>query len=169
MALIKTVNDITPKIGKDCFLADNATIIGSVELGDRCSVWFNTVVRGDVNSIVIGADTNIQDGVVIHCTYKKAGTIIGEKVSIGHNAIIHGCTLEDGVLIGMGAIVMDHAIVGAGSLVAAGSVVLEGTTVPPGVVYAGIPAKKIKAVDEKLRKVILKTPANYQLYASWFK
>ena len=168
MALIKAVNHITPQIGEGCFLADNATIVGDVVLGDRCSVWFNAVVRGDVNSIVVGSDTNIQDGAVIHCTYKTASTIIGNRVSIGHNAIVHGCTVNDGALVGMGAIVMDHAVIGEGALVAAGSVVLEGTEVPPGMVYAGIPAKKVKPVDARLREILERTPKNYQLYASWF-
>lgn len=169
LALIKTVNNFSPKIGKECFLADNATIVGQVELGDRCSVWFQAVIRGDVNSVLIGSNTNIQDGVVIHCTYLKAKTIIGQKVSIGHKAIIHGCTIEDDALIGMGAIVMDHAVIGKGALVAAGSVVLEGTRVPSGMVYAGIPAREIKPVDEALRKVMIKTPENYQMYASWYE
>ena len=168
MALIKTVNNISPTIGADCFLADNATILGEVTLGDRCSVWFQAVIRGDVNSIVVGADTNIQDGAVIHCTYKTANTVIGNKVSIGHNAIVHGCTVKDGALIGMGAIVMDHAVIGEGALIAAGSVVLEGTKVPPGVVYAGVPAKEVKQVDSRLREVLERTPKNYQMYASWF-
>jgi carbonic anhydrase/acetyltransferase-like protein (isoleucine patch superfamily) len=169
LALIKTVNNFSPKIGKECFLADNATIVGQVELGDRCSVWFQAVIRGDVNSVVIGSNTNIQDGVVIHCTYRKAKTIIGQKVSIGHKAIVHGCTVEDDALIGMGAIVMDHAVIGKGALVAAGSVVLEGTRVPSGMVYAGIPAREIKPVDETLREVMIKTPENYQMYASWYE
>jgi carbonic anhydrase/acetyltransferase-like protein (isoleucine patch superfamily) len=169
LALIKTVNNFSPKIGKECFLADNATIVGQVELGDRCSVWFQAVIRGDVNSVVIGSNTNIQDGVVIHCTYRKAKTIIGQKVSIGHKAIVHGCTVEDDALIGMGAIVMDHAVIGRGALVAAGSVVLEGTRVPSGMVYAGIPAREIKPVDETLREVMIKTPENYQMYASWYE
>ena len=168
MALIKSVNHITPQLGENCFLADNATIIGDVVLGDRCSVWFHTVVRGDVNSIVVGAQTNIQDGAVIHCTYQTASTVIGENVSIGHNAIVHGCTVKDGALIGMGAIVMDHAVIGEGAMVAAGSVVLEGTQVPPGMLYAGIPAKQIKPVDARLREILERTPRNYQMYASWF-
>ena len=155
-------------IGKNCFLADNATIVGEVELGDRCSVWFQAVIRGDVNSVLIGSDTNIQDGVVIHCTYRKAKTVIGQRVSIGHNAIVHGCTVKDGALIGMGAIVMDHCVVGEGALVAAGSVMLEGTVVPGGVIYAGVPAKEIKPVDARLREVLKKTPENYLMYASWY-
>ena len=168
MALIKSVNKIQPKIGKDCFLAENATIVGDVVLGDQCSVWFQAVIRGDVHSIRIGDRTNIQDGAVIHCTYQTAPTEIGNDVSIGHNAIVHGCTVEDGALIGMGAIVMDHAVVGAGSLVAAGAVVLGGTHIPPGVLYAGIPAKFVKEVDDRLREVITRTPRNYIMYANWF-
>lgn len=168
MALIKSVNKIHPKIGKDCFLAENATIVGDVVLGDQCSVWFQAVIRGDVHSIKIGSRTNIQDGAVIHCTYQTAPTTIGNEVSIGHNAIIHGCTVEDGALIGMGAIVMDHAVVGAGSLVAAGAVVLGGTHIPPGVLYAGIPAKQVKEIDGKLKEMITRTPKNYIMYANWF-
>ena len=168
MALIKPVNGVMPKIGENCFLADNATVVGDVELGDSCSVWFQAVVRGDVNSIRVGNRSNIQDGVVIHGTYKTAKTVIGENVSIGHNAIIHGCTIENGALVGMGATVLDHAIVGEGSLIAAGSVVLSGTKVPPNMVFGGIPARLIKPVDDRLRKVIENTPDNYLKYASWF-
>jgi carbonic anhydrase/acetyltransferase-like protein (isoleucine patch superfamily) len=142
--------------------------VGDVVLGDQCSVWFQAVIRGDVNTIRIGDRTNIQDGAVIHCTYKTASTVIGNDVSIGHNAIIHGCTVEDGALIGMGAIVMDHAVVGAGSLVAAGAVVLGGTQIPPGVVYAGIPAKLVKEIDDRLKEMITRTPKNYIMYADWF-
>lgn len=137
-------------------------------MGDHCSVWFQAIVRGDVNSIYIGAGTNIQDGVVIHGTYGKASTTIAQKVSIGHNAIVHGCVIEEGALIGMGAIVMDHAVVGKGALVAAGSVVLQGTRIPPGMLFAGIPAREIKPVDEELRKVLIQTPENYLKYASWY-
>ena len=168
LALIKPVNDIHPVIGSECFLADNATILGEVILGAKCSVWFNTVLRGDVNSIHIGAFTNIQDGVVIHGTYKKAATIIGERVSIGHNAIVHGCTIEDGALVGMGAIVLDHAVVGEGAMIAAGSVVLSGTKVKPGMLYAGTPAREIKPLGKELKEVLLKTPDNYVKYASWY-
>ncbi|MCS6967853.1 MAG: gamma carbonic anhydrase family protein [Cytophagales bacterium] len=168
MALIKPVNGIMPVIGKHCFLADNATIVGQVTLGDYCSVWFNAVVRGDVNTITIGHTTNIQDGAVIHCTYQRAATVIGNRVSIGHNAIIHGCTLEDDVLIGMGAIVMDHAVVQKGAFVAAGAVVLENTICQAGFLYAGVPAKKIKPIDDKLREILQRTPNNYLLYSRWF-
>lgn len=168
MALIKSVKSIEPKFGKECFLADNATIIGDVVMGDHCSVWFNAVVRGDVNAIEIGDNTNIQDGAVIHCTYQKAKTVIGKNVSIGHNAIVHGCTLKDNVLIGMGAIVMDHAVIHSNSIVAAGAVVLENTIVEEGSIYAGVPAKKVKNVEGDLKKVFIRTAKNYIMYSSWF-
>ncbi len=168
MAVIRSVNGISPQLGKSCFIADNATVVGDVVLGDDCSVWFQAIIRGDVNSIRIGDQTNIQDGVVVHCTYKTASTYIGKQVSIGHNAIIHGCTIEDGALIGMGAIVLDHAVVGEGSLIAAGAVVLGGTHIPPGVVYAGVPARKVKDVDSRLQNMIEKTPQNYLTYATWY-
>src|SRR6478735_4209570 len=157
MALIKTVRGNTPKFGPNCFLADNATVVGEVTMGDNCTVWFNAVVRGDVNSITIGDDTNIQDGAIIHCTYQKAKTTIGKKVSIAHNAIVHGCTIEDNVLIGMGAIVMDDAVIGSGSVIAAGAVVLPGTKVEPGTIYAGMPAKYIKDVGPEMTAVIERT------------
>jgi gamma-carbonic anhydrase len=169
MALIKRVRGIEPKIGNNCYLADNATIVGEVIIGDDCSVWFNAVIRGDVNSIIIGNMTNIQDGVVIHGTYEKAKTVIGSKVSIGHNAIVHGCTIEDRVLIGMGAIVMDHAVVQSGVVVAAGAVVLSGAILESGFIYAGIPAKKVKEVDNTLAEVFDRTAKNYIKYAQWFK
>ena len=146
MALILPVKGIHPKFGKNCFLAENATVVGEVEMGDNCSIWFNAVVRGDVHFIKIGDNTNIQDGAVIHCTYQKAPTVIGNKVSIAHNAVVHGCTVQDKVLIGMGAIVMDHVVIETGSIVAAGAVVLANTIVEAGYVYAGNPAKKIKKV-----------------------
>ncbi len=168
MAIIKPVKGIHPKIGSNCFLADNAVVVGEVILGDNCSVWFNAIVRGDVNSIVIGDNTNIQDGAVIHCTYQKASTSIGKNVSIGHNAIVHGCTIHDNVLIGMGAIVMDHAVIESGSIVAAGAIVLEGTRVESGSMYAGIPAKKMKDVSEELKGVFERTAKNYQMYSKWF-
>ncbi|MGK7397725.1 MAG: gamma carbonic anhydrase family protein [Candidatus Cyclobacteriaceae bacterium M3_2C_046] len=168
MALIKSVRGIHPKFGDNCFLADNATVVGEVIMGDNCSVWFNAVVRGDVHSITIGNNTNIQDGAVIHCTYQKAKTVIGNNVSIAHNAIVHGCTVEDNVLIGMGAIVMDDAIVKSGSIIAAGAVVLAKTIVEPGFIYAGMPAKKIKPVGEELKDVFSRTANNYIMYAKWF-
>jgi carbonic anhydrase/acetyltransferase-like protein (isoleucine patch superfamily) len=168
MALIIPVRGIIPKFGKECFLAQNATIVGEVEMGDYCSVWFNAVVRGDVHYIRIGNYTNIQDGAIIHCTYQKAPTEIGSNVSIAHHAVVHGCTVEDNVLIGMGAIVMDHAIVKSGSIIAAGAVVLSSTIVESGSVYAGIPAKKIKNVDENLGEIFERTAKNYIKYAKWY-
>ena len=169
MALIKPVRDKKPKFGKNCYLAENATVVGDVEMGNNCSVWFNTVIRGDVHYIRIGNNTNIQDGAVIHCTYQKAPTEIGDNVSIAHNAIVHGCTIEDNVLIGMGAIVMDHSIVKSESIIAAGAVVLPGTIVESGYIYAGMPARKIKAVDGDLKDVFNRTAKNYIKYAKWFK
>jgi gamma-carbonic anhydrase len=169
MALIKKVRGYTPEFGKNCFLADNATVVGEVKMGENCTVWFNAVVRGDVHSITIGNNTNIQDGAVIHCTYQKAKTVIGNNVSIAHNAIVHGCTIEDNVLIGMGAIIMDDAVVGENSVVAAGAVVLAGTRVEPGSIYAGMPAKKVKEITEEMKGVIQRTARNYPMYAEWFK
>jgi len=168
MALILPVRGIEPKFGENCFIADNATIVGEVTMGKNCSIWFNAVVRGDVHSITIGDNTNIQEGAVIHCTYKKARRVIGDNVSIAHNAIVHGCTIEDNVLIGMGAIVMDDAVVKHGSIVAAGAVVLANTIVESGYIYAGTPAKKVKPVGEELQGVFLKTAKNYIKYARWF-
>ena len=168
MAIIKSVNSIVPQFGQDCFLTETSVITGDVVMGDRCSVWFNAVVRGDVHSIRVGDDTNIQDGAVIHCTYKKAKTVIGNRVSIGHNAIVHGCTLHDEVLIGMGAIVMDHAVISRHTVVAAGAVVLENTVTEEGYIYAGIPARKVKPVGEELGQVFERTAANYVKYATWY-
>jgi carbonic anhydrase/acetyltransferase-like protein (isoleucine patch superfamily) len=168
MALILPVNNIHPKIGNSCFLADNATVVGEVVLGDNCSVWFNAVIRGDVNSIRIGNSVNIQDGAVIHCTYQKAKTVIGNRCSIGHNAIIHGCRLHDHVLVGMGAIIMDHAIIESFSIVGAGSVVLENQVIETGFVYAGSPAKKIKAITPEQKLLLQELPDRYTMYASWF-
>ena len=169
MALILPVRNISPKFGKDCFFAENATIVGEVIMGDECSVWFNAVVRGDVNSIQIGDKVNSQDGAVIHCTYQKAKTVIGNFCSIGHNAIVHGCTLEDNVLIGMGAIVMDDAIIGHHSIVAAGALVTENTVIEPFSIYAGVPAKKVKSITEEQRKLLDELPDRYVMYSSWFK
>jgi carbonic anhydrase/acetyltransferase-like protein (isoleucine patch superfamily) len=169
MAIIKTVRGHEPRFGNNCFLADNATVVGEVKMGDHCTVWFNAVVRGDVNSITIGNNTNIQDGAVIHGTYQKAKTVIGNNVSIAHNAIAHGCTIEDNVLIGMGAIIMDDAVIGSNSVIAAGAVVLPGTIVEPGSIYAGMPAKKIKDISEEMKAVIERTARNYPMYAEWFK
>ncbi len=170
MALIIPVRGHTPQIGKNCFLAPNATIIGDVVIGDESSIWFNTVVRGDVNSIRIGNRVNVQDGAVIHCTYEKSVVILRNNVSVGHNAIIHGCVIEDNVLVGMGAIVMDNAKIGSNSIIAAGAVVLENTVVEPGSLYAGVPAKKIKNVrPEHIAGEIERIAANYLMYSSWFK
>lgn len=170
MALIKKIKDIEPEIGKDCFLADNATLIGDVKTGDGCSIWFNAVVRGDVHYIRMGNKVNVQDGAIIHGTYQKAPTNIGNNVSIAHNAIVHGCTIHDNVLIGMGAIVMDDAVIESNSVIAAGAVVKKGTHVKSGDVYAGVPAKKVKDIDEDLQKGEVERIANaYNLYASWYK
>jgi carbonic anhydrase/acetyltransferase-like protein (isoleucine patch superfamily) len=169
MAIIKTIRGFTPSFGSNCFLTETSVVVGEVNMGNNCTVWFNAVVRGDVNSITIGNDTNIQDGAVIHCTYQRAKTVIGSKVSIAHNAVVHGCTIEDNVLIGMGAIVMDDAIIGAGSVIAAGAIILPGTKVEAGSIYAGIPAKKIKNVGEEMKEVIERTARNYPMYAEWFK
>ena len=169
MAFIKKLKGFTPKFGNNNFLAENATIIGDVVTGDNCSIWFQVVIRGDVNSISIGNKVNIQDGVVIHCSYKKAATKIGNNVSIGHNAIVHGCTIKDNVLIGMGAIVMDGCIIESNSIIGAGSVVLEGTHVETGYIYAGNPARKIKKLDyEKSSNLISGIANNYLVYSSWF-
>lgn len=155
-------------MGENCFIAENATLVGDVRLGNDCSVWFNAVIRGDVNSIRIGDKTNIQDGAVIHCTYQKAATTIGSNVSVGHNAIVHGCTVEDNVLIGMGAIVMDNALVQQHCLVAAGAIVLENTVCESGWIYAGIPARKVKPLSPEQVVGLAKTAGNYVLYSSWF-
>jgi gamma-carbonic anhydrase len=169
MALIKSVRGFTPVFGIDCFLADNATVIGEVKMGKNCTVWFNAVVRGDVHSISIGDNTNIQDGAVIHGTYEKANTVIGNNVSIAHNAVVHGCRVEDNVLIGMGAIIMDNAVIGPDSVIAAGAVVLPGTIVEPGSIYAGMPAKRVKEISDEMKEVIARTAKNYPMYASWFR
>ena len=168
--LLKSVRGYTPSYGSNCFFAENATLIGDVILGDEVSVWYQAVVRGDVNSIRIGNKVNIQDGVVIHATYETAATHIGNNVSIGHNAIVHGCTLHDNVLVGMGSIVMDHCEIGSNSIIAAGAVVTQNTIVPPGSIYAGVPARKIKEIDPDLQQnEIQRIAKNYILYASWFK
>ena len=169
MALILPCREKTPIIGENCYLAPNATIIGDVEMGNDCSVWFNAVIRGDVNSIKIGDKVNIQDGAVLHCTFEKTKLNIGNNVSIGHNALVHGCTLEDNVLVGMGAIVMDNCYVEKNALIAAGAVVLENTRVEAGSIYAGVPAKKVKQVSEEVFKDQNERIANnYLKYSSWF-
>tara|TARA_B100000767_G_scaffold251514_1_gene254601 strand:+ start:227 stop:745 length:519 start_codon:yes stop_codon:yes gene_type:complete len=168
--LIKTVRDFTPQWGYDCFIAENATLIGDLVMGNQCSVWYQAVIRGDVNSIRVGNRVNIQDGAVIHATYEKTKTIIGNDVSIGHNAIVHGCILKHNVLVGMGSIVMDNCIVESNSIIAAGSVVTQNTHVPAGTIYAGVPARKIKDIDSDLQKgEIERIAKNYLMYSGWFK
>jgi gamma-carbonic anhydrase len=169
MAIIKTVRGFQPHFGENCFLADTAVVVGEVTMGDNCTIWFNAVVRGDVHSITIGNNTNIQDGAIIHCTYQKAKTIIGNNVSVAHNAVVHGCTIEDNVLIGMGAIIMDDAVIGTGSVIAAGAIILPKTIVAPGSIYAGVPAKRVKDVGDDMKEVITRTASNYPMYAEWFK
>ena len=168
MPVILPVKDKSPQFGQDCFIAPNATIVGDVVMGNKCSVWFNAVIRGDVNYIKIGDNTNIQDGAVIHATYLYAATNIGNNVSIGHNALVHGCTLHDNVLIGMGAIVMDHAVVEPYVIVAAGAIVLEKTICESGYLYAGIPAKKIKPLSDAQKEMLDRLPNNYIMYSGWF-
>ena len=169
MALIKSVKGKAPVFGANVFLAENATVVGEVNMGDDCSVWFSAVLRGDVNSITIGDKVNIQDGAVVHCTYKKEGTVLGSNITIGHNALIHGCTIKDNVLIGMGAIIMDGVVVESNSIVAAGSVVLEGTHIASGTIYAGVPAKKVKDLNKEQTAQLIKGIAeNYVMYSSWF-
>ena len=170
MALIKSVRGFTPLFGKDCYLAENSTIVGDVIIGDNCSFWFNSVIRGDVNSIRIGNKVNVQDGSIIHCTYEKTKAIIGNNVSIGHNVIIHGATVHDNVLIGMGSIIMDNVVIKENSIIAAGAIVLEGTVVESGTIYGGIPAKKIKEIEKKhSREMIERIANNYIFYSDWYK
>jgi carbonic anhydrase/acetyltransferase-like protein (isoleucine patch superfamily) len=169
MPVILPVKGKSPVWGNDCFIAENCTIVGDVVMGDNCSVWFNAVIRGDVHYIKIGNNTNIQDGAVIHATYLKAPTYIGNSVSIGHNALVHGCTLHDHTLVGMGAIVMDHAVVNEFVIIAAGAVVLENTICESGYLYAGIPAKKIKPLTDEQRAMLKQLPQNYIMYSGWFK
>ncbi|MGW8193521.1 MAG: gamma carbonic anhydrase family protein [Desulforhopalus sp.] len=168
--IIKELNGHIPKFGKDCFLAENSVIIGDVEMGDNCSVWFNAVIRGDVHYIRMGSKVNIQDGAVVHCTYKKFPTTIGDNVSVGHNAIVHGCTIHDNVLIGMGSIVMDDCVVESNAIVAAGAVVTQGTVVESGSVYAGIPARKVKENNQELIAAdIGQIAENYIRYSEWYR
>lgn len=168
--VIKAVNGHHPVFGADCYIAENATIVGQVTMGAECSIWFNAVVRGDVNYIQVGHRVNIQDGAIIHCTYQKYPTIIGNNVSIGHNAIVHGCTIHDNVLIGMGAIVMDNCVIQSNSIIAAGAVVTQNTVVESGVIYAGMPAKKIKDISQELISgEIDRIAQNYVMYSGWFK
>ena len=170
MSFIIEIKGIKPILGNNCYVAPNATIAGDVVMGDDCSIWFNAVLRGDVNSIRMGNKVNVQDGAIIHCTYLKAATTIGNNVSIGHNAIVHGCVIHDNVLVGMGAIVMDHAKIGSNSIIAAGAVVIENTEVEPGSIYAGVPAKKVKNIPEDLISgEINRIADNYVMYSEWFK
>jgi carbonic anhydrase/acetyltransferase-like protein (isoleucine patch superfamily) len=169
MPVILPVKGKSPSWEDDCFIAENATIVGDVIMGNNCSVWFNAVIRGDVNYIKIGNNSNIQDGAVIHCTYNGAATNIGNYVSIGHNALVHGCTLQDHSLVGMGAIVMDNAVVEEYVIIGAGSVVLENTRCESGFLYAGTPAKKIKPLTDEQRALLDKLPDNYVMYSGWFK
>lgn len=170
MSLIKTVRSFTPKFGNNCYFAENATVVGDVIMGDDCSVWFNAVIRGDVNSIRIANRVNIQDGAVLHTLYQKSVCTLEDDVTVGHNAVIHGATIKKGALIGIGAIVLDHAIIGEGAIVAAGSVVLSGTEVEPGSIFAGVPAKFVKKVDpEQAQTMNERIARNYLMYASWFK
>jgi len=170
MALIKSVNKIAPKFGKNCYLAENATIVGDVTMGDDCSVWFQAVVRGDVHYIRMGNKVNVQDGAIIHCTYQKHPTTIGDHVSIGHRAIVHGCTLGSHILVGMGAIIMDNVVVEDYVLIAAGAVVLENSRLESGHIYAGVPAKKVKALSkETFADTIERIANNYVMYADWFR
>lgn len=169
-ALIKAVNGKSPQLGDDCYIAENATIVGDVVCGNQCSFWFNAVVRGDVHYIKMGNKVNVQDGAIIHCTYQKAPTNIGNNVSIGHRAMVHGCTIHDNVLIGMGAIVMDGCVVESGSIIAAGSVLLENTHVEAGSIYAGVPAKKVKSISKELFEgEVMRIANNYVMYSGWFK
>ena len=170
MALIREIRGKMPVFGKNCWMAENAVVVGDVSMGDECSIWYNAVIRGDVHYIKIGSRVNIQDGAVVHCTYQKSPTSIGNNVSIGHNAIVHGCTIKDNVLIGMGAIVMDDCIVESGSIVAAGAVVTQGTHIKEGSLYAGVPAKFIKEVSQELLKgEIERIAKNYIKYSGWFR
>jgi carbonic anhydrase/acetyltransferase-like protein (isoleucine patch superfamily) len=170
MPLIKKVRGFEPQIGKDCYLADNATVIGDTVIGDNCSIWFNTVIRGDVNSIRIGNKVNIQDGAVLHCLYQKSVIEIGDNVSIGHNVIIHGARINDNVLIGMGAIILDDTVIGENSIIAAGALILAGTKIEPGSIWGGVPAKFLKKIEPgQAKEMIQKIADNYLMYAAWFE
>ncbi len=168
--VIKSVNGKSPSIPADCYIAENATIVGDVTIGQQCSIWFNAVLRGDVNFIKIGNKVNIQDGAVVHCTYQKHPTIIGNNVSVGHNAIVHGCTIHDNVLVGMGAIIMDNCTIHSNTIIAAGAVITQNTVVESGTIYAGVPAKKVKDIDQSnFASEIDRISNNYVMYSSWFK
>ena len=170
MPIIKPLRGKAPEFGNDCWLAETATVIGDVTMGNECTIWYNAVLRGDVNSIKLGNKVNIQDNAMVHCTYKKTGTVLGNEVSVGHNAIVHGCTIEDKVLIGMGAIVMDLAHVGTGAIIAAGAVVRENERIPPYTLWAGVPAKQVKELDPALSiEKLEKLANNYVMYAKWYQ
>ena len=170
MALIKYCRNKSPNIPTSCWLAENSTIVGEVKMGENCSVWFNAVIRGDVNAITFGDNVNIQDGAVIHCTYEKTKTVLGNNVSVGHNALVHGCTVKDNVLIGMGSIVMDNCVIEENCIIAAGAVLLEGTHVESGSIWAGVPAKKVKELSPEMFKgEVMRIAKNYRMYASWFE
>ncbi len=170
MALVKSIKGVSPKMGENCFLAENATLLGDIEMGNECSIWYGAVIRGDVNSVRMGNKVNVQDNATLHCTYQKYPLTIGNNVSIGHNAIAHGCTIHDNVLIGMGAIVMDNCVVESNSIVAAGAVVLEGTHIPSGTIFAGVPAKKVKDITpELISGEIDRIANNYVMYSGWLK
>lgn len=170
MPIIKAIQDKSPQLPEDCYIAENATIIGDVQVGNQCSIWFNAVLRGDVHYIKLGNKVNVQDGAVVHCTYQKHPTNIGNNVSIGHNAIVHGCTIHDNVLIGMGSIVMDNCVIESNSIVAAGAVVTQNTVVESGSIYAGVPAKKVKDISPDLiNDEINRIADNYVKYSSWYK
>ncbi len=168
--IIKELRGKKPRFGKDCFLAENSAIIGDVQMGDQCSIWYNAVIRGDVHYIKMGSKVNVQDGAVIHGTYQKSPTNIGDNVSIAHNAVVHGCTIKDNVLIGMGAIVMDDSIINTNTIIAAGAVVTKGTVTESGSIYAGVPAKKVKDISEELLSgEIERIAENYIKYSGWYK
>lgn len=170
MALVKTLRGKSPQLGEECWLAETATVIGDVQMGRECTIWYNAVLRGDVNFIQLGNKVNIQDNAMVHCTYQKAGTTIGNEVTVGHNAIVHGCVIEDKVLIGMGAIVMDNAHVGQGAIIAAGAVVRENEQIPPHTLWAGVPAKQVKELDPEKSEANLEQLANnYVMYSAWYK
>lgn len=170
MGLIKTVRGFTPDIGENCYIAETSVIIGDVVAGDDCSFWFNVIIRGDVNSIRIGNKVNIQDGAVLHTLYQRSVIEIGNNVTVGHNAVIHGAKIHDNVLIGIGAIILDHAVIGENSIIAAGSVILTGTIVEPGSIYAGVPAKRVKDIDpQQTAEMINRIAEDYVMYASWYK
>ncbi len=170
MSIIKELRGFKPKYGKNCFFAENAVIIGDVEMGDNCSIWYSAVLRGDVNSIRLGNYVNVQDNATIHTLYKKSVTVIGDNVSIGHNAVIHGAEIKNNVLIGIGAIVLDHAVIGENTIIAAGALVKSGTIVEPNSIYAGVPAVKVKDIEpQQSREMIQKIAKNYKMYSSWYQ